>query len=182
MATRAKHKDAIALLKADHRAVEMLFKQYATAGSPSKKRRLATQICTDLIVHTTVEEEVFYPACRGEVKVNTLDEAYVEHDGAKVMISELLSGSPDDPFYDAKMKVLSEEIKHHVHEEEMRDGLFAQARNGGVDVVELGQRIAGRKAELIKQSKQCGTPPPETRSFHGGKLKRGGPVAIAKTR
>lgn len=175
MAARPSHKDAIALLKADHRAVEKLFKQYKKATT-AQKRKLAPQICMELVVHTMIEEELFYPACKGEVERDSLEEAYVEHDGAKLMISELQAGSPTDSFYDAKMTVLSEEIKHHVHEEEMRGGLFAQARSGGVDVVELGQRMAKRKAELLGQFKQGGTPSPETRTLQGGKLRRGSPV------
>lgn len=121
--------DAIALLKADHRTVEDLFEQFEKATAASRKKTLATQICTELTIHTMIEEEIFYPALRGKIEDDRLDEAYVEHDGAKMLIAQIAAGSPEDDFYDAKVKVLSEEITHHVHEEEMRqEGMFSQAR------------------------------------------------------
>ena len=103
--------DAVALLKADHRKVEGLFEKYESAKGSDRKAALAKEICTELCVHATSEEEIFYPACKGKVEEDLLDESYVEHDGAKVMISELMNGSPDDEFYDAKVTVLSEEIE-----------------------------------------------------------------------
>jgi hypothetical protein len=127
-----------------------------------------------------IEEEIFYPACKGQVEEDLLSEAYVEHDGAKVLIAELAAGSPENEFYDAKMTVLSEEIKHHVKEEEKAgDGMFAQARNGGVDMVALGERLALRKGELLAQIKLDGLPAPVTRSFTGHKLQQGKTV-VAK--
>ena len=147
---RSQPSDAISLLKADHRKVEDLFEKFEAAKSASAKKALAQEICTELCVHATIEEEIFYPACKGVVEEDQMDEAYVEHDGAKVMIAELLAGSPDDDFYDAKMKVLSEEIKHHVKEEERPgEGVFAQARDGEIDMDALGDRLAARKQELL---------------------------------
>src|SRR5205085_11025070 len=120
-------KDAIALLKADHRKVEELFEKYETARG--KKADIARKICMELTIHTMIEEEIFYPACReAGVESDMLDEANVEHDGAKVLIAELENGSPDDEYYDAKVKVLSEEIKHHVKEEEKRGGIYTEAK------------------------------------------------------
>ncbi|MBL8551169.1 MAG: hemerythrin domain-containing protein [Hyphomonadaceae bacterium] len=150
----APQQDAIALLKADHRAVEELFQKYESARSSAQKQSLAKKICTELVIHTMIEEEIFYPALRGEIEADTLDEAYVEHDGAKVMIAELIAGGPDDDFYDAKVKVLSEEIKHHVHEEEMREeGMFAQARRTDLDLDALGEQMVARKQELLAEFK-----------------------------
>jgi hypothetical protein len=172
--SKAAKPDAIALLKADHRKVEDLFEKFESAKSASVKKSLALEICTELSVHATIEEEIFYPACKGKVEEDQMDEAYVEHDGAKVLIAELLAGSPDDEFYDAKMKVLSEDIKHHVKEEERpADGVFAQARESGIDMEELGDRLAARKEQLLAQFKSEGLPPPTTRSFKGHKLKQG---------
>jgi len=172
--------DAIALLKADHRKVEGLFEQYEKARSTDRKLALAKEICTELTVHTIIEEEIFYPACAGKVEEDTLDEAYVEHDGAKIMIGEIVSSSPDQPFYDAKVTVLSEEIKHHVKEEEQRsEGLFAQAKAAGVDVDALGARLAARKKELLAQIKSSGLPSPETRSFTGHKVIQKSPVSAS---
>src|ERR1051325_3853005 len=135
-------KDAIALLKADHRKVEDLFEKYETARS--KKAELAKHICLELTIHTIIEEELFYPACKGTVEDDALNEAQVEHDGAKVLIAELEEGSPDDDFYDAKVKVLSEEIKHHVKEEEKRGGIFSQMKESDIDLEALGEEIETR--------------------------------------
>lgn len=166
--------DAIALLKADHRKVEELFEKFESAKGADRKKALAMEICTELSVHATIEEEIFYPACKGEVDGGLLSEAYVEHDGAKVMIAELVAGSPEDEFYDAKMSVLAEEIKHHVKEEEKPgEGVFAQARKGGLDMATLGDRLEARKAELLAKIKAEGLPPPTTRSFTGHKLLQG---------
>jgi hemerythrin superfamily protein len=162
--------DAIALLKADHRKVEELFASYETAKGSTSKAKLAQQICTELSIHATIEEEILYPACRGAVEDDMVDEAYVEHDGAKVLIAELMAGTPDDDFYDAKVKVLSEEIKHHVKEEEGKDGIFAQAKAAGVDMTDLGERLAARKAELMAEFKESGIPTPETRTMRGAEL------------
>jgi len=177
-ATNGKNKamDAVALLKADHRTVEDLFEAYEASKGRAAKAKLAQQICMELAIHATIEEEIFYPAVKGQVEDDMLDEAYVEHDGAKVLIAELMAGSPDDDFYDAKVKVLSEEIKHHVKEEEGRDGLFAQARKNGADMMELGGLLAARKAELKKTFRQDGIPTPQTRSMRGCELVVGHPV------
>ena len=131
--------DAVALLKADHRKVEDLFAKFKAAKGADRKQRLVTEICTELTIHTIIEEEIFYPACKGEVEEDLLEESYVEHDGAKVLIAELEAGDPGEEFYDAKVTVLSEQIKHHVAEEERRsEGLFAQARAAGLDLDDLG--------------------------------------------
>jgi len=172
--------DAIALLKADHRKVEGLFEKFESAKSAAKKQALAQEICTELLVHTAIEEEIFYPACAGEVEDDMMNEAYVEHDAAKVTIAELRNTDPDDRFYDAKMKVLSEQIKHHVHEEEMRsEGMFAQARAAGVDVAALGERMTARKKSLLVEYKEKGLPVATTRSFAGHELRRGEPFEEA---
>ncbi|QGN53436.1 hemerythrin domain-containing protein [Novosphingobium sp. Gsoil 351] len=151
--------DAIALLKADHRKVEDLFEAFESAGA-GKKQAIAEQICTELKIHATIEEEIFYPALQGKIDDDTLDEAYVEHDGAKVLINDIMAGSPDDQYYEAKVKVLSEEIKHHVKEEEMpSEGMFAQAREAGVDLVALRDQLLARKQELTALAKNGGLPP-----------------------
>ncbi len=158
-----RYTDAIALLKADHRTVEELFEKFEATSSKSSKQKLAQQICTELKIHTMIEEEIFYPAFRGKIEEDTLDEAYVEHDGAKVLINDIEAGSPADDFYDAKVKVLSEEIEHHVHEEEMRgEGMFAQCRQTDVDLVALGDAMLARKEELMAQAESAGLPPAQT--------------------
>ncbi|MEI9851828.1 MAG: hemerythrin domain-containing protein [Sphingomonas sp.] len=160
------YSDAIALLKADHRKVEALFEQFEKATAASAKQKLAHQICTELKVHTSIEEEIFYPAFRGKIEDDTLDEAYVEHDGAKMLVNEIEAGNPEDEFYDAKVHVLSEEIKHHVHEEEMpSEGMFAQCRKTDVDLVALGEAMLARKLELTAQAEAGGLPPAEARTL-----------------
>ena len=154
--------DAIALLKADHRKVEDLFADFEKASGDGRKEKIANQICLELSVHAQIEEEIFYPACEGKVEEDLLKESYVEHDGAKVMIAEILKGGPDDEFYDSKVKVLSEEIEHHVEEEEKRmEGLFAQARKAGLDMDVLGEQLATRKAELTEKFSNEGVPTPK---------------------
>jgi hypothetical protein len=158
----SKTQDAIALLKADHRTVEELFEKFEKASGDGRKQTLAEQICLELSVHAQIEEEIFYPACEGKVEDDLLKESYVEHDGAKVLIAEILKGGPSDEFYDAKVKVLQEEIEHHVEEEEKRmEGLFAQARKAELDMDALGQQLAARKSELTEQFKATGVPTPQ---------------------
>lgn len=169
--------DAIALLKADHRKVEELFESFEKARGVERKQTIAKQICTELIVHTIIEEEIFYPACRGAVEDDLLDEGYVEHDGAKVLIAEILSSAPSEEFYDAKVKVLSEQIEHHVEEEEKRvEGMFSQARKAGLDMDALGEQMAMRKQQALEEFERTGLPAPETRSFTGHDLEEGAPV------
>ena len=168
--------DAVALLKSDHRTVEELFERFENTNGKATKAKIAQQVCMELMVHSTIEEEIFYPAVKDAVDEEIHDEAYVEHDGAKVLIAEILAGSPDDEFYDAKVKVLSEMIKHHVKEEEQRDGMFAQAKKGDVDMQALGEQLAARKVALTAEFTRSGMPPPETRAMKGTELRRGHPV------
>ena len=170
MATTEKP-DAVALLKADHRKVEDLFAKFEAAKGDGRKKALAEQICMELTVHTRIEEDIFYPACEGAIEDSLLKEAYVEHDGAKVLIAEIEAGGPDDDFYEAKVKVLSEMIEHHVEEEEKRvEGMFSQARKAGLDMDDLGERMAAEKAQLLAQYKAGGVPRPETTTFQGTAL------------
>jgi len=161
-----KSQDAIALLKADHRAVEDLFEKFEKASGEGRKQTLAEEICLELSVHAQIEEEIFYPACEGKVEEDLLKESYVEHDGAKVLIAEIIKGGPSDEFYDAKVKVLQEEIEHHVEEEEKRlEGLFSQARKAGLDMDVLGQELAVRKQELTEEFKASGVPEPQLKTM-----------------
>ncbi len=159
--------NAATLLKADHRQVEEMFERYQNAGDTQQKREIASQVCNALIVHTLLEEEIFYPACRQKgVKDDALDEAQVEHDGAKVMITELLLEQPDSDYFDAKVNVLSEYIKHHVREEEKSDGIFAKAKQAGVDMEGLGKHLADRKQQLATEIEARAPQPPSFRSLH----------------
>jgi hemerythrin superfamily protein len=148
-AKRSSPDDAIALLKADHRQVEEWFEQFEKARDDDRKLTLATKICNALKVHTAIEEEIFYPAFLGATEDKDMHhEAEVEHAGAKNLIAQIEASGPDDDYYDAKVKVLSEMIKHHVKEEEQPGGMFAEARDSDMDLKALGAELAKRKAEL----------------------------------
>jgi hypothetical protein len=161
-----KAKDAIALLKDDHRTVEELFAQFEKAKGDGRKQKLAMQICTELTVHAQVEEEIFYPACEGKVEDDLLKEAFVEHDGAKMLIAQIMTGEPSDEFYDAKVTVLQEQIEHHVEEEEKRmEGMFSQARKAGLDMDALGEQLAMRKQDLMAEIEANGLPAPQLKTM-----------------
>ena len=157
--------DPTELLKSDHRRVEQLFSSFETASETDQKSQLAAQICSELMVHTLIEEEIFYPACRGHMEQRLLEEAQVEHDGAKTLIIEIRAGSPDEQYFDAKVKVLSEEIKHHVREKEKSDGVLAKAKEAGVATADLAKRMEARKQELMGQAKAGTLGPPVMRTF-----------------
>ena len=142
---------AVTLLKKDHREVEGWFDEYEQLEVDAEKLALFNKIALALKVHTRIEEEIFYPEERGDVEDDLLDEAYVEHDGAKKLIAEIEAMRPGDEYYDAKVKVLGEYIKHHVKEEEQPGGIFAQAKKGDEDLDAMGERIKARKEELMAE-------------------------------
>jgi len=160
-------KDAITLLKQDHREVEKLFKEFEGAKGDGRKHKLAHQICLDLTVHFELEEKIFYPACEGTVDEDELKEGLVEHDAAKLLVAEIEAaedGAQDD-FFDTKVHVLQEEVEHHIKEEEGPDGIFAQARRGDLDMQAIGERLADRKKELTEQYKSDGLPQPKLKTM-----------------
>jgi len=142
---------AVKLLKQDHREVEGWFDEYEQLDAEQEKLELFNKIALALKVHTKIEEEIFYAEERGVVEDDLLDEAQVEHDGAKKMIAEIEAMQPSDDLYDAKVKVLGEYIKHHVKEEEQPGGIFAQAKRGDPDLDAMGERLEARKEELMAQ-------------------------------
>src|SRR5690349_2196845 len=166
-----KKMDAIALLKADHREVEELFEKFESAKGHASKKSLAEKICMALTLHTRLEEDIFYPACDGAVDQDLLKEARVEHDAAKVLIAEIVAGGPDEAFYDAKVTVLAEMIKHHVKEEEQPGkGTFSQARAAKLDMATLGEQMAEEKQQLKAAYEKDGLPTPETPTLEATKL------------
>ncbi|AHE48501.1 Hemerythrin HHE cation binding domain protein [Aeromonas hydrophila 4AK4] len=141
-------KDAIALLRADHRTVSGLFAEYEKTRSNAKKRALVTEICRALTVHTQIEEEIFYPAIKAVLKDKLLlPEATVEHGGIKDLIAQIEGLEPDGEMYDAKVKVLSEYVEHHVEEEQSE--MFPKVKASSLDLAKLGARMAARKADLL---------------------------------
>lgn len=144
-----KSKDAIDLLKKDHQEVKLLFEKFQSLTDKSivGKRKFATQICQALKLHTTLEEEIFYPAVRQSIdEQNVVDEALVEHAAAKNLITEIESMNPGDEFFDAKIKVLSEQIDHHVQEEEQV--MFPKVQKSDLDLVSLAKDIKALKNEI----------------------------------
>ena len=147
--------DALQLLMSEHREVKAMFQQYqklADAGGKGDERMLlASQICVALALHTQVEEEILYPAAREALASDEdiVDEAYVEHAGAKNLIAQLKTMTSDQPLFDAKVKVLGEYIDHHVKEEERQ--MFPQARRADLDLDELGMQLQQRKQELMSE-------------------------------
>jgi hemerythrin superfamily protein len=145
--------DALQLLMADHREVKAMFQQYqklADADEPEDERTLlANQICVALTVHTQIEEEILYPAARKVLTKDEdiVDEAYVEHAGAKNLIAQIRGMSHEEPLYDAKVKVLGEYIDHHVKEEE--SDFFPKLRKTSLDLDAMGAQLATRKNELM---------------------------------
>src|SRR5450432_3150837 len=143
--------DAIAMLMADHKKVKKLFSDFdklKEEGSDEDKSAIVEQICNELKIHTELEEEIFYPAVRKAIDdADLMDEALVEHAGAKELIAQLEEASPDDDLYDAKVTVLGEQIDHHVKEEE--GDMFPKAKKANVDTAVLGAQMLDRKAELM---------------------------------
>ncbi|MGH8241888.1 MAG: hemerythrin domain-containing protein [Steroidobacteraceae bacterium] len=168
-AAAGRKNDAEALLRSDHRRVNGLFRQFESAEGPLRKHELTRKICDELIVHSRLEEEIFYPACRArDVQDDVLDEAQVEHDTLKFLVSDLMERAPASSFYDAKVAVLAAYVKHHVKEEEKPgSGIFARARKAGVDMAALGARIEERKQQLVAQAEAGTIGTPVLRSIGG---------------
>ena len=144
-------RDAIALLKQDHRAVEALFEEFEEADE-SEQSDLATRICQMLTVHAQIEEELLYPQAKeafGEEEDEMVYEAEIEHGSAKELIAKIEAGTPEDPEFKPLVKVLSEYIKHHVKEEEKE--MFPALKEAEIDLKELGSQLAHRKMELMEQ-------------------------------
>lgn len=141
--------DAVAVLKADHRQVEEWFAQFSKSRTNSRKQQLASQICAALTTHTRIEEEIFYPAFLAATADKDMHhEAVVEHDGAKKLIAQIEAMRAGDDYFEAKVTVLSEMIKHHVKEEEQPGGMFAEAKKSAMDLRTLGEQLLARKQEL----------------------------------
>jgi hemerythrin superfamily protein len=161
---QAAHMDAIALLKADHRKVEDLFERFAKADD-ARKGELAAQICTELKIHMMIEEEIFYPSLKNSIEEDDYNEAFVEHDAAKVLINDIEKLGAGDKFFESKVHVLCEEVTHHVkEEEEPGKGIFWQARQSGTNLVALRDRLVARRDELLAQHDRAGLPPAELRA------------------
>jgi len=159
-ARAASEPDAIALLRADHKRVSALFEQYESTRSSAKKKTLVATICQELTVHAQVEEEIFYPAVKAALKDKELvPEAQVEHQSLKDLIAQVKDKEPDGEMFDAKIKVMSEYVKHHVKEEQ--NEMFVRAKKTRLDMQQLGEQIAARKQELMDDPSQLESPQTE---------------------
>jgi uncharacterized protein (UPF0335 family) len=146
-------KDATVMLRADHKLVDSLFAEYAASKSNSRKKGIVQKICSELSVHAQVEEEIFYPAVQKAMQDHELvPEATVEHATLKSLIAEVEGVEPDGEMFDAKIKVLSEYVKHHVKEEQ--NEIFPKAKATDLDMKLLGARIATRKEEIVAERKE----------------------------
>jgi hemerythrin superfamily protein len=173
--------DAIALLKADHREVERWFGEFERTRSDERKGELAEQICRALRTHTTIEEELFYPAfLEATDETDIHHEAEIEHAGAKHLIDEIESAGPEDDHFEARVTVLQEMIRHHVNEEEKRGGMFSKAQSSSMDLQGLGRELKERKFELMGESMEGSDD--EQRDLSGARrARRGGREARARS-
>ena len=163
-------RDALALLRADHQTVQGLFDKFEKARGEDRKNSLAQQICSELKVHAQIEEEIFYPAVRGAIRdEDLLDEATVEHQGAKDLIAQIEGADAGDDLFDAKVTVLGEYVKHHVKEEQ--NEMFPQVRKTKLDLRELGERLMARKEEL-KAGGSAGRKSPPAGGLSGSGARR----------
>lgn len=145
--------DALALLREDHKKVQKLFKSFeklkSSDSSDDEKEELARQICSELVVHARIEEEIFYPALREAIDdQDLLDEAEVEHASAKELIEQISEMDAGDDLFDAKVTVLGEYINHHIEEEQ--NEIFPAAKKAKVDMASLGSELRQRKEELMQ--------------------------------
>jgi hemerythrin superfamily protein len=149
----AGEQDAIALLKSDHKQVKALFSEFdqlKNDGTEEDKAAIVAQICIELTIHTAIEEEIFYPAVRKAIEDSDLmDEALVEHAGAKDLIAQLEGAAADDDLYNAKVTVLGEQVRHHVQEEE--GSMFPKAKKAKLDTAALGAKMIKRKMALMEE-------------------------------
>jgi hemerythrin superfamily protein len=144
--------DAIDLLKQDHDRVEKAFKDFEKMDRQDAQacRRLIDGVCSELTVHTMLEEEIFYPAVREAIgDEDLMNEAAVEHETARMLIEQLENMAPDDPNYFATFTVLGEYVRHHIQEEQGE--MFPAARKARLDLAALGERMQARRDELIAQ-------------------------------
>ncbi len=142
--------EAIAMLRADHKKVSSLFDAFEKTKSAARKKKIVSEICLELTVHTTLEEEIFYPAVKAALKDHELiPEANVEHGSVKDLIAQVRDVEPGGEMYDARVRVMGEFVKHHVKEEQ--NEMFPKAKKTNLDLIALGAQMAARKADLMAQ-------------------------------
>jgi hemerythrin superfamily protein len=158
--------NAVELLRKDHQTVKALFREFDAAEHPDEKERIVKRSLDELEVHASVEEKIFYPAVREDSPdaADKLDEALEEHHAARLLMHELRGMSAEDERFDAKFRVLTEMVKHHVKEEEAE--MFARARTGHLDLNGLAKRLQAAKTSLT--TKRRPKEQPEKRASTAG--------------
>lgn len=150
--SRRSNPNAITMLTEDHAKVRKMFKQFEKMKDDEDdagKAALVGEICTELKLHTQIEEECFYPAAREALEEqDLLDEAEVEHASAKELISQLESMQPGDELYDAKVTVLGEYVEHHAKEEEKE--MFPKVRKAKLDLDALAEEMSQIKNRAMQ--------------------------------
>lgn len=145
-------RDAIAMLKQDHRTVDALFTEFSSADE-EELSSLAERACQLLTVHAQIEEEILYPAAKEAIEDDEqrqlVNEAHVEHASVKELIAKIEDMAPDDEDFRAAVKVLGEYVKHHVKEEEGE--LFPVLKKTGLDLKSMGRELFERKFELMEE-------------------------------
>lgn len=139
--------DAISMLKNDHDRVKKLFDEFKSAKTRPAKKKIVGQTLTELKVHAALEEDIFYAAVRKKLEKQMMNEADEEHHVAKILIAELGAMSGAESHYDAKYQVLSENVRHHIKEEEGE--MLPKAKGLNIDYDQLGERMRRHKRELL---------------------------------
>lgn len=153
---------ATKVLARDHRTVEAMFARYESTSGTTAKVKIADEICAELKIHARMEEELFYPAMRGQIHDAMLAKAYGEHEEALQLVEEIAGGGADEAFYDARVRMLRQRIEQHIAEEEKKaNNMFEQARASGVDLTALGEQLLALRAKLKQQTDAGALPPPE---------------------
>jgi len=138
--------NAISMLKKDHDTVKGLFDKFEDSENATEKQNIISEAVQELKIHATIEEEIFYPALRGELEEDVMNEAEVEHHVARMLIAELDESDDDSEYQNARFKVLAEAVRHHIKEEEGQ--MFPQVKDLDMDLDSLGERMMQRKEEL----------------------------------
>lgn len=137
----------------DHRKVEKLAKDYKKEKDDARKKAIVDEACLELMAHTQIEEEIFYPFLREQDEKefgSMLDEALVEHASVKSLVEQLQGMQPGDDLYDAKFTVIAEYVNHHVKEEE--DEMFKQVIEKKIDLRELEEKMKAMKEDIVAQA------------------------------
>jgi hemerythrin-like domain-containing protein len=156
--------NAIEMLKQQHREVEELFEELEGAGENAKKtkERLFKQIADAMAIHSEIEEKLFYPEAKTDDTEELLREAVEEHLSVKRVIADLMESGPEDDQFDARCKVLKEQIEHHVEEEESELFPKVQKACSKEELEDLGSRMQQMAEQLEEEGDASANIPGQT--------------------